>query len=342
MLSLAAAGNAATHRYDVVTIGVLPGLVASHAQAINDSGVVIGHSFNPANTPTPMLHAHRQLVPLPGLLPGTRLAGINDAGTIAGTDVSWRAFRYVNGVTSYIAPETADPSSAAIVFGINDAGTVVGASTGDGRPWRTFVAQGDTMHELDIPGESLGHAINNRGEVAGALRSSDSHRGFLYSNGTVVDIGDLGTNYTAVADINDAGAIVGQTGDEAYIYEHGAMRSLGTFIPGAESFATAINNRGQVIGRVVTGPQQIAPFLWQNDVMVDLRELVDPSFVWGSWVDVRDINDAGQIVGVNCTDSCVGFVLTPVPEPSGAASLAVGLALLAPLAWRRMGTTRRT
>lgn len=321
-------------RYEAAILGPLPGLVTSQASVINDAGVVVGHSFDPSYTPVPMLHVHGQTVPLLGLQPGARVKGINNAGIITG-NANDQAFRYVNGVVTTLLPATPDPSARALAFGINDAGVVVGATTGDGKPWRTFIAEGTTMHELDIPGESLGYAINNRGDVIGTLRGPDSHRGFLYSHGTVVDIGDLGSNYTVAADINDAGAIVGQTGSEAFIYEHGSMRSLGTLAPGAESFALAINNRGQVVGWVEGEPQQLIPFLWEQGTMRDLRELVDPAFAWGSYTAVSDINEAGQIIGMTCPGPCVGFVLTPIPEPSRAAALVAGLALLGLWAGRR-------
>ena len=315
-------------RYSATEIGILPGLVSSNAASINNAGQIAGNSFDDANHPTPFVYAGGQLSALPGSEPGFRAYTINDAGMIAGATDSGHAFRYVNGTITFLNPATPDASARSLTFGMNEAGTIVGASTGDGRPWRAFVAEGDVIHELDIPGESLGYAINNRGEVTGVLRATNSHRGFLYSNGTYVDIGDLGSTYTVTSDINDTGAVVGQTGSEAFIYENGAMRGLGSLTAGTESHALAINNRGQVVGRVVDEAGHLIPFLWQDDTMYDLRDLVDPGFAWGTYVDVTDINERGQIVGMNCAATCVAFVLTPVPEPFMAALLGPGLGLL--------------
>lgn len=66
---------------------------------------------------------------------------------------------------------------------------------------------------------------------------------------------------------------------------------LGT-LGGHFSFAHAINDRGQVVGRAATSSGQQHAFLWDKGVMQDLGTLPG-----GSFSDAYAINDLGQVVG---------------------------------------------
>jgi probable HAF family extracellular repeat protein len=102
-------------------------------------------------------------------------------------------------------------------FGINDAGQVVGTSlvTGVGgapNTWRAFEYSGGTLNELGIGGAfSIARDINNAGQVAGEwVPSSDvgSHA-FVYKDGIVQDLGNLGGGDTDALSINDRGDVAG-------------------------------------------------------------------------------------------------------------------------------------
>ena len=91
-------------------------------------------------------------------------------------------------------------------------------------------------------------AITNLGQVVGtAETSTGSFDAFLWSNGTLTDLGN-GFSPTA---INDGGVIVGGQ----LIYTAGTLQNLNNLIP-AESpcqiqNATAVNDNGQIVAKAL-------------------------------------------------------------------------------------------
>jgi probable HAF family extracellular repeat protein len=119
-------------------------------------------------------------------------------------------------------------------------------------------------------------------------------------------------------DINDIGQIAGEVYTKGVAHATVWQPNQGTEtwkttqlggLPGlSHSYATAINNRGQVVGiatrgSVVPGLNDLSiqdaggrAFLWQEGRMVDLNSLISPGCGWELRY-AHDINDAGQIVG---------------------------------------------
>ena len=138
-----------------------------------------------------------------------------------------------------------------------------------------------------LPGLSIAHSINNRGEVAGQRGVSESMpEAAVWRNGMVTGLGKLG---------------------------------------GHGSDAFGINELGQVVG--TSDKRDLPPraVLWEDGVMYDLNDLIPPDSGWR--LDAAyAINDLGQIVGVGTLPWHEwGFLLTPVPEPSALLSLLCGL-----------------
>ena len=84
------------------------------------------------------------------------------------------------------------------------------------------------------------------------------------------------------------------------LWRNGEIVDLGTLEGGFESFANAVNNRGQVVGfSLNTVPDacslfvatQTRAFLWQDGAMQDLGTLGGPD------ANAELINDRGQIAG---------------------------------------------
>jgi probable HAF family extracellular repeat protein len=94
----------------------------------------------------------------------------------------------------------------------------------------------------------LALALNNSGQVVGMsdTRGGQDHA-FLWRDGTMTDLGTLGSQFSQAQGINDSGVIVGYSAD-AFRYSSGTMSNLGD-LPGASlGVAYGINNNGQIVG----------------------------------------------------------------------------------------------
>lgn len=150
--------------------------------------------------------------------------------------------------------------------------------------------------------ESAAYGINNHGQVVGfsyAGGPPGGYHAFLYSNGSMQDLGTLASGYagaySAGLAINDSGAVVGWADDgaivrRAFLYAgSGPMQDLGT--PGGiNSWAYDINDAGQIAGHTSIGGFNRA-FLYNGGSFQDLGTLGGAeSQSWG-------INSSAQVVG---------------------------------------------
>ena len=130
----------------------------------------------------------------------------------------------------------------------------------------------------------------------------------------VVDLGPFENNRNDLRSINDCGQGVGisqnkATGRfEAFLEERGKRESLGT-LGGSFSVAHDINNRGEIVGGALTkGDGAFHAFIYRENQLFDLNELLDHDGGW-ELLQAVSINNGGEILGVGCQDGQDRIVL---------------------------------
>jgi probable HAF family extracellular repeat protein len=269
--------------------------------AINDMGQVVGFSTtrveapNPCDPNNPDYYGYDYCDPAqnpdapdpnaPYYVDGRQYAflysggAMINLGTLPGHDPEW------------------DDSSA---NGINNSGQVVGYSTGvfdpfSGPPYRAFLYSSGSMTDIDTlssdsSSQSAALGINNAGQVVGSV----NNHAFLYSGGTMMDLGVQSPSIARA--INDSGQIVGGGwGVHAFLYSGGgSIIDLNDGdLAGSTSQAIAINNAGQVVGWYRRPGSR--PFLYTGGTAYDLLSLCTDCGTMQE-VEATGINDSGQIV----------------------------------------------
>ncbi|MCI0536752.1 MAG: hypothetical protein L0Z50_16160, partial [Verrucomicrobiales bacterium] len=125
--------------------------------------------------------------------------------------------------------------------------------------------------------------------------------GFIWQNGTMVDLGNLGGTFVLPGRINKQGQVIGlsmRRGDGSFhpfLWDQGVMKDLGTF-GGDNGSANAINDAGEVVGGAALSNGGFHAFLWKDGVMKDLGTVRQRSQAWY-------INSKSQVVGTTGGDA---------------------------------------
>ncbi len=188
-----------------------------------------------------------------------------------------------------------------------------------------------------IAGDTSGAAtaINNRGQIVGISGICDQAVGrytakhaVLWDDDKVIDLGNIGAELwiTPMA-INQQGVVVGfgatQSNDldgdflRAFIWTGtGGIKRIDPLPGHVFSQANGVNERGQVVGSSCDVSGACQGFLWQNNVLKNLNDLIAPGFN-GVIINAQDINDRGQITGRafnSATGKITAFVAVPVDD----------------------------
>ncbi len=147
---------------------------------------------------------------------------------------------------------------------------------------------GDQYYAIDL---------NNAGAMTGSFYTGVGYetQAFLYKNGITSNIGPVGSRGWRM---NNAGDVVGTVNGTAALFKNGTVQYLEQS-DGVTSYATAINDKGQIVGTKSSGADQRIAFLYENGVMTDLN-VPRSNYTFG-----QGINNAGQII----LDSSLGAYL---------------------------------
>lgn len=310
--------SATASGYTLIDLGTLGGNW-SYASGINNSGKVVGNSYNSSGVSYAFLYSNGTMNNIGKFSP----CSINDSGLIVGSHATSggrnHACLYTSGTITDIGTLGGEYSSAS---SINASGQIVGSSTISGtKPYdHAFLYNNGTMYDLGTLGgeESYATSINKSGQIVGTLRFKigeevvgnvtytiyESHA-FIYDNGTMTDLGTFGGTNSSAVSINDSGQIVGNystasSESHAFLYSNGIMTDLGT-LGGSYSYAYSINNNGQVVGSSGTTSGENHIFLYSGGTMIDLNDLITNATGWTIEAgETGGINDLGQIL-------CGGF-----------------------------------
>ena len=274
-------------------LGVYPvgGYAITLPSGINNSGTIVGqavHSTFDFSNPQAFSSNGLSYTPL-----GNGLAAaidINDAGKIlalqtyfqsylmvVGSGNNWPQVRLVSGFGQLSQGD--DPSWP--ISSINRLGLMAGSEPNPQTNWQSgviFYGTASSSPVLDVgtePGQtgSVLMRVNNLGQAAGY---SGTHA-VLFSNNTLVNLGNLGGTYNRAFGINDSGQVVGtaslaSTASHAFIYQHGAMQDLNSLISPDSGWvlseARAINNEGQIIANGIHRGQSRAALMTPIPVVV--------------------------------------------------------------------------
>jgi probable HAF family extracellular repeat protein len=227
--------------------------------------------------------------------------------------------------TGVLAPQSAagNTSITAPHYKLIDVGTLGGPQADVDLPGTPITHSGAVLGvaDTDIPNRNYPN-FNPFGGGPNRVLT----RAFTWKDGKLTDLSALpGNHSSAVFEINSHGvgagwsetetidAFTGWPAAHAVLFTEGRVFDLGTLPGGYESFATAINDRGQVAGfgtnRIADHyagssffdnadwTTQVRSFIWQNGTMRDIGTL------GGNDALMNTLNARGQITGASFTNA---------------------------------------
>jgi uncharacterized repeat protein (TIGR01451 family) len=131
---------------------------------------------------------------------------------------------------------------------------------------------------------------------------------YLFSNGTLTDLGTLDGDHSYPYGVNNAGQVVGESGGHAFLYSNGMLQDLNSLIPADSGWvlntASAINDKGQIVGTGTFNGQQTHGFLLTGGLMLH-------------------ITDAEPVPGVVRPTDRIHYTITATASPADVQSIVV-------------------
>lgn len=323
--------------YSLTDLGLVKGMAASEAAAINNLGHVAGTAYKGPETCAFHYDPLKKFMEDAGGL-NSRAFGISSTGMVVGDSFfpgpmegGSHAAMFKGGFPVDLGVLKGQKFSRA--NGINAMGQVVGFSgpQRDGSDSRAFMWSGQTgMIDIGTLGGAYAqaYAINDAAVITGGSRTpalTEITHAFIYPlphppyprYGGMVDLGVLGGDTSYGMAINDNNHVVGystfKANDErvhAFLHDGNRMIDLGSLgLKGTDtdvSGALGVNNLDQVVGYSYLPSQlvvQQVAFLWSrnstaNGTMVNLNKLLNETGKNYLLISATAINDKGQIVAI--------------------------------------------
>jgi probable HAF family extracellular repeat protein len=183
--------------------------------------------------------------------------------------INWSYTNLINATGQTAGTVTANGKVAFLPATVGADGVVVSHSVTSGT--QAYLADENGVKTLGTLGRSTSYAaaINNQGQVVGTAQNE------VFNTTSTLSLG--GQSWTTVSDAR------------AFLYSNGQMHDLGT-LGGSTSSATAINNKGVVLGQSTTaGDQQVKMFTYSQGTMTALNT--------AAGAVGAAINDQGQVTG---------------------------------------------
>lgn len=344
-LIVAAAYSFATPLYSVVDLGTLGGSY-SQANAINDSGVVAGHTTTIGGE-THIFYYDTAMHDLGGLgLKDGYAFDINSSGQMAGQTKNngnyLRAYMYSptgGGVVSNMGFPLLSYNEG---LGINDYGSVVGYftdTTGNWHPylWRPTVTGGNVgvQHDLGVLSggrNGIAQDVSSYGTAVGSCVGSDNRQRAMkwapsIQNGTAFTMTEL-SGLTPGVSLSSATAINGQTivgwsttstsSSPSHAVIFGSpTRDLGVVSGYSTSAANDVNAAGVVVGSCSMLTSGITTgFVYTGGTMYDLSACLDCRVPGWTIASATGINSAGVICAIarNVTGQTRAVKLVTAPD----------------------------
>jgi probable HAF family extracellular repeat protein len=243
----------------------------------------------------------------------TSVQSINTAGDMAGVYAPMNrgpahAFLLENGVFTYFDYPGA---YSTLANGINDSGLIVGFAYFNGGSTAQGFKYNGTKFNLFNDGANsatFGMGINNAGLIVGGTGSIYETTGFELRGGAYKSIAPPGNNvYIYATAVNNRGEVVGWTDSGGFSYRGGSYLTIA--VPGAfETEAQGVNDNRTIVGWYFSLGGCTCAFALQNGAYVSFGYPgAVGTFAYG-------VNGAGQVVGSYTFDNTTyhGFVTSPV------------------------------
>jgi probable HAF family extracellular repeat protein len=197
--------------------------------------------------------------------------------------------------------EFAPAGSAGFAHALNDKGQAVGTVYDPAiYPTQNQPVFVETNGSLTyLTGMSAANDLNNAGAIAGNSLVAGNTQASLWQNGSVQALGTLGGSNSFASAINESNQVVGRAQTADGAY-HGALWDSGNIIDLGMSNAVSINESGEVVGSALDSQGNSVAALWKNGVLTDLNTFLSAQLKNEGWslVSAAGINDNGWIIGL--------------------------------------------